>query len=272
MAKAKTKHAQTGPIANFERWFSSPAISKEHGEVARQDCRLGLLYEMFRRQPAILSAKRQEFLSKRPGWNPSEYKELPLLGPWDAEAFTEWERPWRSATLGRSVSEQAKRSLIEWSASGAEGPKGVPLSVSKLLRAGESEVCKYVPPKIPLTFPQADKSGLKIERDVERLLLENNDELEKHGWKLFAIDCRSKDAVKQAVKYICDKHVPSGRKAHGRLTLRSWASRLCDWNERCAGNRIGQNPVVITEDNLKGMIQAWADLEMASFARPLSGE
>ena len=267
-AKRAERISASGPIANFERWFSAQAISGVVGEEARQDCRLGLIYEVFRRDPKILRAKLQPFLMALPGWNPLDFQE-PQWDPWSVMAFAGWEKPWFSAKRGRSLSKRTKRYLTHWNAAGATGPEGVSMSVSALLPAGESEVVKYIPPKLPLTITDADESGLKIESDVQRSLLEDNGELEKNGWKLFAIDCRSKDAVKQALKFICENHVPE-RTAHGKFTLKSWASRLCEWNERCVGNFIGPRNVEITASRLEEMIRAWSELEMSELARPLS--
>ncbi|MEN9663086.1 MAG: hypothetical protein RL324_2035 [Verrucomicrobiota bacterium] len=269
MAKHRASRSETaGPVANFERWFSTHAVSRAKSDAERQDCRLGMIYEVFRRHPKVLQAKRQNFLMNLPGWNQSNFVKTPwLMNPWNATAFQHWEKPWQSATKGQSLSKLAKSRLADLTAWGTAGPEGVSMSVSELLSARSSETYRYIAQKPPMTVTVPDASGHKIESDVTRLRLEDNPELENRGWKLFAIDCRSRDAVKKALKGICENHVPARSNAHGRFTLKSWASRLCQWNEKCAGNFVGKRLIEVTDVRIVEMARAWNDFGMDNIHR-----
>jgi hypothetical protein len=245
------------PIADFSAWFSGNAVSQVSEEKERQDWKLGLIYETFRRHPEVLRAKVQAFQQSQPGWSPSTYREIPWVNsPWNAAAFRFWPKPWSK------LKKREKGVLVSWSAAGAKGPPGVSTSVSKLLPDGGTEVCKYVPTKMPMTIKQGDGTESRVELE----LLETNPELEKQGWKLFAIDCRSKAAVKRAATWIIKNHAVKG--GHGTARLESWTSRLNEWNQLFASGPSFR--VTILEDNLSQMEKAWKKLKLGRLAPPLA--
>lgn len=260
MKSRETKRSLTarkgGPIAEFDGWFSSAKVSRTITEADRQELKQGLIYETFRRHPEVLWAKRQEYLKTLATFHYSDYRPTPWLhNPWNAVAFEVWEKPW--IKLGKRNGE-----LIALAEPDNIGPPGVSMSVSELLPEGEQDVCKYIFPKPPLTMT-ADSS----ERPVERVLLESNaEELERLGWKLFAIDCHSKEAVKKAASWICDNHVSKTHR-HGTKRLESWTGPLLKWNERFAPS--GNPRVQITEPALAAMGTAWKEFGFNGIARPI---
>lgn len=231
------------PFADFSAWFASNYLSKipkGKENAAFQRCKLGLIYESFRRNPKVLRAKWQEFARQLPTWNQAEYQQTPwLLSPWNHTAFRYWSKPWNK------LSEKQQNELVQWSAAGAAGPADVSMRFSSLLPTDTSEVCRYVPPKTPMTLNQ--RNGTTVE--VERKLLETDTELERHGWKLFAINCRSKDAVKRACGWIIKTHATKTA-GHGKVQLQSWVKRLNKWSECCAPSpncRVTLSPKVLRE-------------------------
>jgi hypothetical protein len=133
---------------------------------------------------------------------------------------------------------------------GGKGPPDVALRVDRVKIKGplESDVCKYVPTKDP--------------SDSDRYLMETDPSLEKQGWRLFAVDCRSKDSVKRACSWIMSNYAKTG--SRGRHSLASWRKRLSNWNFDLFPQ--GNAKVALTMEWLTRMEDAWEKHDLASVA------